>query len=79
MVPFEVSMCNQLLYENENRYALNAPMLKDLNTGEMVTIICPAYFELETVLVNSAYYRLHNKEHRFLLFEARLAGLRITK
>jgi hypothetical protein len=54
-------------------------MLKDLNTGEMVTIVCPAYFELETVLVNSAYYRLHNKEHRFLLLEARLAGLRITK
>ena len=79
MVSFEVPMKNQLLYENEKRYALNAPMLKDLNTGEMVTIVCPAYFELETVLVNSAYYRLHNKEHRFLIFDARLAGLKIAK
>ena len=72
-------MNNQLQYENEKRYAINAPLLKDLNTGEMVTIVCPAYFELETVLVNSAYYRLHNKEHRFLLFDARMAGLKIAK
>jgi hypothetical protein len=57
----------------------DVPRLKDLNTGELVPIISPGNFVLETVLVNSGYYRAHNNEHRFSLSEARKVGLKIPK
>ena len=59
--------------------AADVQTLKDLNTGELVPIISPGNFVLETVLVNSAYYRVYNNEHRFDLSQARKAGLRIRK
>jgi hypothetical protein len=52
--------------------------VRDLLTGEMVQIYNPDSYELETVLVNSAYYKYLGKEFRFLLCQARESGLKIA-
>jgi hypothetical protein len=71
------------MLKNDTNYeqarANDVPALKDLNTGEMVPVISPSNFVLETVLVNSAYYRVYNIEHRFNLSEARKVGLKVQK
>lgn len=68
---------NDASYEQSR--ASEVPTLKDLNTGEMIPVISPGNFVLETVLVNSAYYRVYNSEHRFSLSEARKVGLKVQK
>lgn len=72
-------MINWKPQPEEISHVRSCATLTDLNTGEEVEIISPSYFELETVLVNSGYYRFHQKLHRFRLSEARVAGLRIDK
>jgi hypothetical protein len=71
------------MWKNDTNYgqikAADVPALKDLNTGEIVPVISPGNFVLETVLLDSAYYRVYNNEHRFNLSAARKAGLRIEK
>ena len=52
--------------------------LRDLNSGEIVEVITPGSFELETVLLDSAYYRFRGREYRFLLSKARALGLKIA-
>jgi hypothetical protein len=52
--------------------------LRDLNSGEEVEIISPNSFVLETVLLDSAYYRFRGKEYRFLLCKARELGLKVA-
>lgn len=52
--------------------------LRDLSTGNSVEILAPSDFVLETVLIDSAYYNRHGKEYRFLLSQAREAGLPIA-
>lgn len=52
--------------------------LRDLNSGEMVEVDSPGSFELETVLLDSAYYKYRGKEFRFLLSQARVLGLKIA-
>lgn len=54
-------------------------VLRDINTGEVVSVFDPQSFSLQTILINSAYYLHHEKEYRFLLCEARKAGLEIEK
>ena len=51
--------------------------LRDLNSGEVVDVIAPGCFELETVLLDSAYYKFRGREYRFLLSKAREMGLKI--
>jgi hypothetical protein len=53
------------------------PKLRDLNSGEDVDVIAPGCFELETVLLDSAYYKFRGREYRFLLSKARALGLKI--
>jgi hypothetical protein len=55
------------------------PFLKDILTGESVEIVSPSRFVLETVLMTTAYYRSENREYRFRLPDARIAGLKIEK
>ena len=57
---------------------LDEPRLRDLNSGEIVDVIAPASFELETVLLDSAYYKFRGREYRFLLSKAREFGLKIA-
>ena len=45
--------------------------IRDLLTGDLVEIYNPDSYELETVLVNSAFYKYLGKEFRFLLSQAR--------
>jgi len=52
--------------------------LYDLNSSETVEVICPSDFELETVLIDSAFYKYRGKEYRFLLCRARELGLKIA-
>lgn len=52
--------------------------IRDLLSGDMVHILNPDSYELETVLVNSAYYKYRGKEFRFLLCQARESGLKIA-
>ncbi len=52
--------------------------IRDLLTGEVVEIHNPDSYELETVLVNSAFYKYLGKEFRFLLCQAREQGLKIA-
>ncbi len=52
--------------------------LRDLNSGEVVEVIAPGSFELETVLLDSAYYKFRGREYRFLLSKARELGLKIA-
>lgn len=54
------------------------PKLKDLNSGEFVEVLAPGSFELETVLLDSAYYKFRGREYRFLLSKARELGLKIA-
>lgn len=54
-------------------------ILHDINTGEEVAIQDPQSFDLQTILIHSAYYRKGQKEYRFLLCQAREAGLSIEK
>ena len=56
----------------------NEPQIRDLNTGELVDIPSPGSFQLETVLIDSAYYKYSGKEYRFLLCKARELGLKIA-
>lgn len=72
-------MWNIQLINRRETEAYAAPTIQDLNTGELIPIVSPSYFELETVLLCTAYYRMQNREHRFRLFEAREAGLKIEK
>jgi hypothetical protein len=51
--------------------------LRDLCTGNIVEVLAPSDFVLETVLIDSAYYNCNGKEYRFLLCQAREAGLNI--
>jgi hypothetical protein len=53
--------------------------LRDINSGEQIPVIDPKSFFLQTVLINSAYYLLDGKEYRFLLCQARKAGLETEK
>jgi hypothetical protein len=53
--------------------------LRDINTGEEVTVLDPQSYDLQTVLISSAYYRKGEKEYRFLLCQAREVGLAIEK
>ena len=57
---------------------LDEPKLRDLNSGEVVDVIAPGCFELETVLLDSAYYKFRGREYRFLLSKAREMGLKIA-
>jgi len=52
--------------------------VRDLNSGEFVVVLSPGSFELETVLLDSAYYKYRGKEYRFLLSKARELGLRVA-
>lgn len=52
--------------------------IRDLLTGDLIEIHNPDSYELETVLVNSAYYKYLGKEFRFLLCQARESGLKIA-
>ncbi len=52
--------------------------IRDLITGVAVEISNPESYELDTVLLNSAYYKFRDKEYRFLLSEARESGLKIA-
>jgi hypothetical protein len=52
--------------------------IRDLLTGDLIIIHNPDSYELETVLVNSAYYKNCGKEFRFLLNQARESGLKIA-
>ncbi|MCI0443666.1 hypothetical protein L0152_10660 [bacterium] len=52
--------------------------IRDLLSGDLVEIHNPDSYELETVLVNSAYYKYLGKEFRFLLCQARESGLKIA-
>jgi hypothetical protein len=52
--------------------------LRDLNSGETVEVISPGSFELETVLLDSAYYKFRGREYRFLLSKARELGLKVA-
>jgi hypothetical protein len=54
------------------------PKIRDLNSGEVVEVISPGSFELETVLLDSAYYKFCGKEYRFLLSRARELGLKVA-
>lgn len=51
--------------------------LRDLNSGEFVQVISPTSFELQTVLIDSAYYKFEGKEYRFLMSKARERGLKV--
>lgn len=63
----------------EEEQTVDAPVLRDLNTGEWIPIHYPDSFHLRTVLINTAYYAYAGNEYRFLLSEARQAGLDIEK
>lgn len=63
----------------EDLPTMDAPVLRDLTTGEWIPIFHPDSFYLRTVLINTAYYEYCGKEYRFLLSEARRAGLDIEK
>jgi hypothetical protein len=52
--------------------------LRDLNSGETVEVISPSSFELETILLDSAYYKFRGREYRFLLSKARELGLKVA-
>ncbi len=54
------------------------PKLRDMNSGEVVDIISPGSFELETVLLDSAYYKFRGREYRFQLSKARELGLKVA-
>jgi hypothetical protein len=58
--------------------AVGRTTLRDLNSGERVEIISPGSFELEAVLLDSAYYKFRGKEYRFLLSKAREFGLKVA-
>ena len=64
--------------EKEESYTDERPELRDLNSGEMVEVTFPGSFLLETVLLDSAYYKYRGKEYRFLLSRARELGLKIA-
>jgi hypothetical protein len=61
---------------DEKRY--EELQLRDLNSGETVEVISPGSFELETVLLDSAYYKFRGREYRFLLSKARELGLKVA-
>ena len=61
----------------QKRY-FDEPKLRDLNSGEIVDVIAPGCFELETVLLDSAYYKFRGRQYRFLLSKAREVGLKIA-
>jgi len=52
--------------------------LYDMNSSEMVEVLSPSDFELETILIDSAFYKYRGKEYRFLLCRARELGLKIA-
>jgi hypothetical protein len=52
--------------------------IRDLITGATVEISNPDSYELETVLIDSAFYKFRDKEYRFLLCHARESGLKIA-
>ena len=52
--------------------------LRDLNSGELVEVISPGSFVLETVLLDSAYYKFRGREYRFLICKARELGLKVA-
>jgi len=52
--------------------------LRDLNSGQLVEIDSPGSFELETVLLDSAYYKYRDRTFRFLLCKARELGLKVA-
>ena len=60
------------------KVAQAAREIRDLITGSTVEISNPDAYELETVLVNTAYYKYRDKEFRFLLCQARESGLKIA-
>ncbi len=63
--------------QTKHRPGVQSPLLRDLNSGELVEVLSPTSFELETVLIDSAYYRHRDSTYRFLLCRAREVGLRI--
>ena len=64
--------------KNENMKVKESREIRDLITGAAVEISNPESYELDTVLLNSAYYKFRDKEYRFLLCEARESGLKIA-
>jgi hypothetical protein len=65
--------------ENENENEKENNLLRDINTGEEVWVLNPHSFCLQTVLINTAYYLYQGKEYRFMLCQARKAGLDTEK
>lgn len=66
------------LEQSKHRLRDESLLLRDLNSGELVDVQYLASFELETVLIDSAYYKYKDNSYRFLLCKAREAGLRIA-
>ncbi|HSE41796.1 MAG TPA: hypothetical protein VLH08_13620 [Acidobacteriota bacterium] len=62
----------------ENVKVVQTREIRDLITGSKVEISNPDAYELETVLIDSAYYKYRDKEFRFLLCQARESGLKIA-
>jgi hypothetical protein len=65
-------------YNEEDQTTSDSRVLRDLNSGKMIEIGNPDSFELETILINSAYYKYRGEEFRFLLCQARVSGLKIA-
>ena len=66
-----------LNFGDENgQLEFSSESIKDLNSGELIEIHSPEMFDLETVLLDSAYYTFQGREYRFLLCHARKLGLK---
>jgi len=64
--------------ETELSDEISSGTLHDLNSSEIVEIVSPSEFQLETILIDSAYFHFRGKEYRFLLCKARELGLKIA-
>ena len=75
-----------LEFSGENKMATDGDLIEkersftlyDLNSSETVEVVSPSDFELETILIDSAFYKYRGKEYRFLLCRARERGLKIA-
>ena len=64
--------------KNEREERSQNSEIRDLLSGDMVQICNPDSYELETVLIDSAFYKYCGKEFRFMLCHARESGLKIA-
>lgn len=71
-------MASAKKFYEENRSVRERKELRDLNSGKMIEITNPDSYELDTVLIDSAYYKFCGQEYRFLLCQARVSGLKIA-